>query len=241
MERIAAIILAAGSGRRMGTGIHKQYLTLAGRPMICHTLAAFEESPADDIILVTGAGEEEYCRENIVEKFGFTKVRRIVAGGKERYHSVYEGLKAAAGSDYVLIHDGARPCVTDAVIRAVIDGVRTYGACVAAVPVTDTIKIADADGFAAAGPPRSTLWAVQTPQAFVYEQILNAYREVLNGETRGITDDTMVLEAAAGKKAKLVQGSYENIKVTTPEDLAAAEAFLSRRKRVSGLTRSPDC
>lgn len=288
-DRITAIVLAAGRGRRMGSNIQKQYMLLAGRPLICHTLRAFERSPVDDIILVCGSGEEEYCRREIVDAYDFTKVRAVIPGGAERYDSVYAGLKAATGCDYVLIHDGARPCVTDEIIRAAIDGARQYEACEIAVPVKDTIKVADADEFAVETPPRSSLWAMQTPQAFAYPLVYEAYRRFLEpgadrdgGElfsgnaassdnavssgstalsgnaadavtapdnsvsdvgsgnlaggasaaptsrTSAITDDAMVVEQFMGRRARLIRGSYENIKVTTPEDLAVAEIFLSR-------------
>ncbi len=240
-DRITAIVLAAGRGRRMGSRIQKQYMQLAGQPLICHALRAFEQSPVDDIILVCGPGEEEYCRRGIVDAYGFAKVRAVIPGGAERYDSVYAGLKAASGCDYVLIHDGARPCVTDEIIRAAIDGARQYEACEVAVPVKDTIKVADADEFAVETPPRSSLWAMQTPQAFSYPLVYEAYRRFLepdadrdggalfSGNAAGaVTDDAMVVERFMGRRARLIRGSYENIKVTTPEDLAVAEVFLSR-------------
>ncbi len=229
-EKITAIVLAAGRGRRMGSEIQKQYMKLAGRPLICYALAAFQKSAVDEIILVTGAGEEEFCRREIVEAYGFSKVTAIVPGGKERYHSVYEGLKAVAGSDYVLIHDGARPCVTEEIIQAAIDGARQYRACVIAMPVKDTIKVADEQGFALTTPDRSRLWMIQTPQAFAYRLVYDAYRRMLSegGDLDGVTDDAMVVERMTGGKVRLVRGSYENIKVTTPEDLAVAESFLRK-------------
>ncbi len=230
--KITAIVLAAGHGRRMGDGIEKQYRELAGCPMVCHSLRAFEQSPVDDIVLVSGAGEEEFCRERIVKAYGFRKVAAIAAGGPERYHSVYEGLKAAKGCEYVLIHDGARPCVTESIIRAAIDGAVRFRACVTAVPVKDTIKVADPEGFARATLDRSVLWAMQTPQAFSYPLVLEAYSRILSGEydLHDVTDDAMVVERMTGERVRLIRGSYENIKVTTPEDLAVAEAFLRKRR-----------
>ena len=142
--------------------------------MLYYALKAFEESNITDIVLVTGHGETEYCRRELVEKYAFTKVTAIVEGGKERYHSVYEGLKAAKGTDYVLIHDGARPFVDEKLIARLIDTVKECQACVAAVPVKDTIKIADGDGFVKETPDRSLLWQIQTPQAFFYPLILDA-------------------------------------------------------------------
>ena len=129
-KKICAVVLSAGRGRRMESVIQKQYMCLNGKPMIAHTLAAFERSCVDEIILVAGAGEEEYCRKEIVEAEGFRKVKTVVTGGKERYDSVFAGLKAASGCDYVLIHDGARPCVTEEIIRHAAVGAEQYGACV---------------------------------------------------------------------------------------------------------------
>ena len=144
-EKITAVVLAAGSGRRMNSAVPKQYLLLDGRPVLYYTLRAFEESAVTDIVLVIGADEIEYCRQEFVEKYRLSKIVAVVAGGRERYHSVYEGLKAAAGSDYVLIHDGARPFVTADVIARSIEAVKVCGACVAGMPVKDTIKVADTD------------------------------------------------------------------------------------------------
>lgn len=225
--KITAIVLAAGSGKRMNSKIHKQYLMLSGKPVLYYALKAFEKSAVTDIVLVTGHGEIEYCRRELVEKYAFAKVTAIVEGGKERYHSVYEGLKAAEGADYVLIHDGARPFVDAGLVKRMIDAVKECEACVAAVPVKDTIKIADRDGFVKETPDRSFLWQIQTPQAFSYPLILTAYEKLLVRGEVSVTDDSMVLEQMTEHKVKLVQGNYQNLKITTPEDLVAAEAYLS--------------
>lgn len=227
---VTAIVLAAGKGSRMETRVHKQYLELAGRPLICHALEAFEKSPVDRVILVSGAGEEEFCRREIAERYGFRKVAAVVPGGKERYHSVYEGLKAAKGSDIVLIHDGARPCVTGEIIRAAIDGAAACGACAVGMPVKDTIKIVDDQGDAEHTPDRSHMWMVQTPQAFSYGLIRKAYDRLFEetSRQRGITDDAMVVETMTRHKVRLIKGSYQNIKVTTPEDLEIAGIFLRK-------------
>ena len=140
MAKYTAIVLSAGKGSRMGSSVHKQYLLLCGRPVIYYTLKAFEESPVDEIVLVTGEGEEEYCQKEIVEKYKLHKVTKIVKGGKERYHSVFQGLSACEHTDYVLIHDGARPFIGQEVIRHIMDEVQKKHACIAAVPVKDTIK-----------------------------------------------------------------------------------------------------
>ena len=235
MFQTAAIVLAAGQGKRMQSAVAKQFLLLNNEPVVCHSLRAFEKSNVETIILVTGADEIEYCREEIVNKYGFKKVSAIVAGGKERYHSVYEGLCALsgvlAGDGIVLIHDGARPMITQEIIARTIEEAKAHGACVAAMPVKDTIKVADANGFAAATLDRSTLWQIQTPQTFHYDLVWGAYKKLLSDESyqKGITDDAMVVESMCGGSVKLIEGSYENIKVTTPEDMIVAESFLKRR------------
>lgn len=232
MERTIAIVLAAGQGKRMNSEIQKQYLLIQGKPVLYYALKAFQDSFIDEIVLVVGAGETEYCRAEIVEKYGFSKVRHITEGGKERYHSVYNGLRAIADADFVFIHDGARPFVTADILERAYESVKKCGACVVGMPVKDTIKIADADGFVETTPNRAQVWQVQTPQVFSFELVYQAYSLLIKEEqkllTQGIfvTDDTMVVEHFMKRKAKLVQGSYENIKITTPEDLRVAEAFL---------------
>lgn len=228
MAKSAAIVLAAGQGKRMQSHVQKQFLLLNDRPLITYALEAFENSPVDQIILVTGSDEIRYCREKIAEKYGFSKVTKVITGGRERYHSVYEGLKAAKGAEYVLIHDGARPLLNQEIISRALEGAKEYGACVVGMPVKDTIKTAGADGFVASTPNRSTLWQVQTPQAFFYPWISQAYEKLFSREEyqQGVTDDAMILEAMTSHKVKLIEGSYFNIKVTTPEDMAVAEVLL---------------
>ncbi len=232
--KIGAVVLAGGQGKRMQSSVQKQYMMLRGKPLIVHTLEAFDKSAVDEIVLVTGVGEETYVKREIVNAYGIAGVTAVVAGGKERYHSVYEGLKAMPDCDYVLIHDGARPLVSEEIIRRSIEGAIHYRACVAAVPVKDTIKVADEQGFAAATPERSRLWQIQTPQAFSYPLIRGAYDVMMADEKlqAGITDDAMVLESITEDKVKLIEGSYENLKVTTPEDIVLAEALLSRREKL---------
>lgn len=232
MEKYTAIVLAGGSGKRMNAKVHKQYLEVAGKPVIYYALRAFEESDADDIVLVCGAGEESYCRTQIVEKYQIKKVKAIVAGGKERYHSVYQGLLAAEGADYVLIHDGARPLVDTALIEDSMKAVKQYKACVSAVPVKDTIKSADEDQFAEETLERSKLWQIQTPQTFSYELIKSAYQKMLEKEDASITDDAMVVEKMTQVPIKLIQGDYRNIKITTPEDLPIAEIYLAEKQKI---------
>lgn len=230
--KTTAIILAAGQGRRMGSDTAKQFLLLSGRPVLYYTLKNFEESIVDEIVLVTGEGQAEYCQKEIVETYGFSKVKKIVTGGKERYHSVAKGLDAISSCHYVLIHDGARPFATPEMIERGIREVQKYDACVLGMPVKDTIKISDEEGFAADTPKRSLVWQIQTPQIFERSLIKKAYHELLLREEEllgkgiAITDDAMVVELLSGKRVRLVEGSYQNIKLTTPEDLKTAEGFL---------------
>lgn len=225
-QKYAAIVLAAGSGKRMNSQVHKQYLIIQDRPVLYYSLKAFEDSAVDEIVLVVGKGEEEFCRKEIVDKYGISKVKAIVEGGKERYHSVFEGLKQTSDADYVLIHDGARPFVNQDIIRRCMQEVQKYQTCVVGMPVKDTIKIADEEGYAKQTPDRKNVWMIQTPQTFSYALIYEAYEEMLKTEDTAITDDAMVLERIKGKKSKLIEGSYRNIKITTPEDLLIANVYL---------------
>lgn len=236
-KHCTAVVLAGGRGTRMGAKVQKQYILLQGKPLLYYPLRVFEDSFIEDIILVTGAGQEEYCRQEIVEKYGFKKVRRIVAGGSERYHSVHNGIQACGPCDYFFIHDGARPFMDADILRRGYEAVQKYDACVVAMPVKDTIKIADAHGFAKETPNRSSVWMMQTPQIFSYALIKKAYEQLIEKEAdlidKGvqITDDAMVVETFSAQKIKLTEGSYANIKVTTPDDLAAAEIFLKKMKK----------
>lgn len=226
MKKNVAIVLAAGQGKRMQSKVQKQFLLIKDKPVLYYTLNAFECSPViSEIILVTGKDEIEYCQQEIVEKYGFTKVCKIVAGGKERYHSVHEGIQAIDEADYVFIHDGARPFVTNEIIERAYATVKEDNACVVAMPVKDTIKIADENGFAVQTPDRKRVWQMQTPQTFEYHLIKNAYEKLMIEEPEGITDDAMVVETMTDHRVKLVEGSYQNIKITTPEDLDIATVF----------------
>lgn len=231
-ERTLAVVLAAGSGKRMGSKTKKQYMSIAGRPVIYYSLKTFQDSFIDEIVLVVSPGDIRFCQKEIVEKYGFDKVRHIVEGGKERYHSVAAGLNSVSDFDYVFIHDGARPMVTAEILDRSLVCVRRYGACVAGVRVKDTIKIADREGKISATPNRNFMWAVQTPQVFAYPLIKEAYTLLLSREEEilasgvAVTDDAMVVETLTGRPVKLVEGSYKNIKITTPEDIQIAEIFL---------------
>lgn len=233
-KKVAAICLAAGQGKRMESKVQKQYLLIEDKPVLYYALKAFQDSPVEEVVLVVGAGEEEYCKKEIVDNYGFTKVKAIVAGGKERYHSVFHGLQAIEDADYVLIHDGARPFLTQEIIERCIDGAKKYRACVAGMPVKDTIKLADGEQNIESTPERSRVWMIQTPQAFEYTLIKEAYTILIEQENQGVktsipvTDDAMVVEYFLNQKVHLVHGSYENIKITTPEDMRIAEVFVRK-------------
>lgn len=231
-DKIGAVILAGGQGKRMESDVQKQYMILCERPLITYALEVFEHSPIDEIVLVTGCGETGYARNEIVDAYGFKKVSHIVEGGTERYHSVYAGLQALTDCKYVLIHDGARPMVTEDILLRTIAAVSEFQACVVGMPVKDTIKRADESAFAVETPNRSQLWQVQTPQAFEYYLVRAAYDTVMKTTELqiGITDDAMIVESQSRCPIKLIEGSYENLKVTTPEDLILAEALLTARK-----------
>ncbi len=242
-DTVTAIVLAGGRGSRMKSNIPKQFMLIDDKPVIYYALKRFQENDIiDNIILVTTESDISYCKESIVNKYNLTKVTSITSGGKERYNSVYNGLVALEHfkndndnqnisnevQHYVLIHDGARACISDSIIENCYNDVRKYKACVAAVPVKDTIKIADKEGFAINTPDRSTLWQIQTPQAFEYNIVKDAYDKMIIDDNRGnITDDAMVVEKYSGIKVKMSLSEYTNIKITTPEDMVIAKMFIN--------------
>ena len=229
-EKVTAIILAAGKGSRMQSEMPKQYLPLLGKPILFYSLQAFEQSVVDEIILVTGKEEQEYCKKEIIEKYGFQKVVHIVEGGAERYHSVYQGLLVAKGAEYVLIHDGARPLITTEIIHMAIQKVKQKGACVVGMPVKDTIQLVTPEQIIESTPIRKRTWIAQTPQCFEYSLALFSYDKAIKQKDNSITDDAMVVMRYGNREVSMIEGSYENIKVTTPEDILLAELFLNRQK-----------
>lgn len=226
-----AIVLAAGKGSRMKSDIAKQFMTLKGREVLYYSLKVFQENAnIRDIILVTGQDDIEFCKKNIVDRYSLDKVSRVCAGGKERYNSVYLGLRQVEERDrnIVLIHDGARPFVTDRMIDETIEAAGKYGACTVGMPVKDTIKKVDENGFGVETPDRNYLYQIQTPQAFKYDLLISAYDKMEADENYKITDDTMLVEQYEGVRSKIVEGAYENIKITTPEDLEIAVKFVEK-------------
>lgn len=226
-----AIVLAAGSGRRMGSECPKQYIEIDGKPILYYCLKALEDSFFDEIIVVTRESDLEYVSEEIVGKFSFVKVKSVVAGGKERYDSVYNGLLAVTERDtYVYLQDGARPFVSKEILERAKETVIQSDACVVCVPVKDTIKEADEAGNVVGTPRRETLWAAQTPQAFKYDVIKEAYDAMrADKDASGVTDDASVVERYGKVPVKIVMGDYSNIKITTPEDMWIGRRILEER------------
>ena len=224
-----AVILAAGLGKRMQAGHNKQFIEICGQSVLTHTLTVFAEIPEiAKIVLVVRAGEEDTCRNMIPE---IAESKTVLAiGGKERQDSVHNGIRAITWEcEYILIHDGARPLITEEVIRRTLLAAQNSGAAICAVPVKDTIKQADSDGNVLATIPRESLWAVQTPQVFRADLIRRAYENAYVHNHYG-TDDASLVEYL-GEKIKIVTGDYENIKITTPEDIPTAEQILQKRQQ----------
>ncbi|NLL19330.1 MAG: 2-C-methyl-D-erythritol 4-phosphate cytidylyltransferase [Clostridia bacterium] len=233
MSKVTGIVLAAGQGSRMGSKIPKQYLEIGERPILVHTLELFEQTHLiDRIVLVVGNQEVEPAKE-ILSRFQLRKVAAVVTGGSERSHSVYHGLQLVPEDcSWVVVHDGVRPFFTPDLLERVLKAAEETGAAVPGVPVKDTIKICDDAGKVITTPPRKNLWAIQTPQAFRKDWLLEAYAEAM-AKNLVATDDAGLLEQL-GKPVQVVQGDYENIKLTTPEDYDLAQAIWERRQGQCG-------
>ena len=232
-KKCVAIVLAGGKGSRMKSDVPKQYMTVCGHPILYYSLKVFEESFVDEIVLVCGQGDTEYCRETFVQEYGIKKIKHITEGGKERYHSVLNGLKAIKDCDVVFIHDGARPFINEEILLRAFDETLIYHNAIVAVPSKDTVKIADDEVFAVSTPKRDNVYLMQTPQTFFYDEIFDAYKKLELGEENlkskgiAITDDAMVMEQFCDMKIHLCMGDYKNLKITTPEDIVIAEAYIS--------------
>jgi 2-C-methyl-D-erythritol 4-phosphate cytidylyltransferase len=225
---VTAIVPAAGGGTRLAGPLPKQYLPLAGIPLLTRTLQALRSSRrVDRLILVVPPGHEARCRGDILEPFGLV-ADQVVPGGMDRQASVYAGLlRLATDADLILVHDGARPLVTPALIQAAVSAAAEAGAAVVAIPVTDTIKVAGADGQVKETPERGTLWAAQTPQVFRAPLLLEAHERALRDGFRSTDDSTLV--ERLGYPVRLVPGSPENLKITTAADVALADQILRAR------------
>ena len=228
MGSVIALIPAAGKGLRMGSDIEKPYLEIGGRPMLGHTLDAFDRCrEVDGYVLAVDPGRQDDC-QRVVDRFGYNRVWQIVPGGATRQESVYLGLQALGRDvEMVIVHDAARPCVDSSLITASIAKCRTEHAVLVAVPVKDTVKVV-ANGVVTDTPARATLWLAQTPQTFDRSLLLQAHQQARSEGYIG-TDDAALVERT-GHSVHILSGDYENIKVTTPEDLVTAAQILSQRQ-----------
>ena len=225
--KVCTLIPAAGKGHRMTHSVKKPYLKLAHMPILAHTIQRFEQNTAvDAIFVIVDEADFGECRATVLEPYSFTKVQKLVAGGETRQMSVYNGIHALSPDiDFVIVHDGVRPFVTDETIFACLTAADECGAAVAAVPVKDTIKVADENAFIVETPARERLWAVQTPQVF-RKSLLKEAHQIARERQLTVTDDAALVEQL-GFPVKLVMGSYANLKITTPVDLSVAEVLLS--------------
>ena len=227
--KVIALICAAGMGKRMGTQIPKPFLCVAGRPILVETLLQFEDAKSvNEVYIIVSKIEEERCREDIIQRYNLKKVTKIVTGGAERQDSVRNGLSAIEGEcDVVMIHDGIRPFITPELIDESVLKTWECDATVVAVPVKETVKAVSEAGDVVKTLNRDRLWVVQTPQTFKYEIIRYAHQKAFENNVQ-CTDDSSLVELL-GTKVRIIKGSYENIKITTQEDLIIAEAFLKQR------------
>lgn len=225
MAKHSVILLAGGSGHRMNSKIPKQYMELDGKPILAYSLLLFEQSFLDEIVLVVRKGEEVYCQKEYIEKYGLKKVTAITAGGKERYLSVYNGIQKIQKTDYIWIHDGARPFITIELLENLKKAVEKEKAVVLGVHVKDTIKQTDENSQITITIPRKNLWNIQTPQVFVANLIKEAYQKLIEQKITDVTDDSMVVERMTKHPVFIVEGSYQNIKITTREDIEIGRQY----------------
>ena len=229
VKKNIAVIVAGGKGTRMNSDISKQFMFIDERPIIAYTVEAFDShKEIDEIILVLPENELEYYRKNIMNKYPFKKLKALVKGGSTRQESVYNGLLGAEDCEVVLIHDGVRPFVSEKIISEGIAYAKVYGGAACGVIPKDTIKIKGDDNLSLDTPDRNKLFAVQTPQCFLFPLIKEAHEKIIE-KNIAVTDDTMVVEAM-GKSVYLYEGSYDNIKITTGEDMIIAEGIVKKVK-----------
>ena len=226
--KIAALIAAAGKGKRMNSRISKPFIPVSGKPILAYTIDKFEKCKSiDKIYLIVNPEEKEICHKNIILKYNFSKVQELVDGGDTRQDSIYNGLEALdRDTDIVVIHDGARPLVEENIIQNSIEKAQKYGAAIAAIPIKDTVKKSDNNFYISKTLNREEIWRAQTPQTFKYDIILPAYHQAYKDKYLA-TDDAAIVEKY-GHKVKLIIGPEENIKITTPFDLIVAEVFLKK-------------
>lgn len=225
---ISVVIPAAGHGKRMKTGVSKQYIEIDGMPILAITVSKFQKADfIDEIVLAVGEEEIGYVEKYIKERYGFDKIKKIVVGGKERQDSVFEGLKAVSNeTDIIMIHDAVRPLIKEKDILRIVEETIRHDACVLGVRVKDTIKEVDDNKNVVTTPNRSRLFAIQTPQAFKKSLIYDAYLQGIENEFEA-TDDAMLVEKYSKTQVRVVEGSYDNIKITTPEDLILLKEYIS--------------
>jgi len=226
--KVVALIVAAGLGKRMNAKISKPFIPIFGKPILAYTLEKFERCKLiKKICLIVNQEERDLCSKDIILKYNFSKVQELIAGGKTRQDSVYNGLKALnPDADIVVIHDGARPLVEETLIQNSIRTAQKYGAAIVAIPLKDTVKKSGKDFFINKTLNREEIWRAQTPQSFKYDIILSAYHQAYKDKFF-TTDDAAIVEKY-GHKVKMIIGSEENIKITTPFDIIIAENFLKR-------------
>jgi len=228
VNNLRVVIAAAGTGSRMKSKINKQYMLLNSRPVLSYSLDVFEKYEAvDEIVIVAHPRDTEYCEKEIVKKFGYRKVKKVIPGGEQRQDSVWAGLLQLNRdtTDYVAVHDGARPLLTLALLDDLIKEAEEWGAAIPGVYVKDTLKMVDRDGFVGNTLDRSSTVFIQTPQVFRFKEIYQAYEMALEEGFKS-TDDAALFEKYIGR-VKVVPGNYNNLKITTPEDLIIVEALLN--------------
>ncbi|MCR5584929.1 MAG: 2-C-methyl-D-erythritol 4-phosphate cytidylyltransferase [Lachnospiraceae bacterium] len=234
---IYAIVLAGGSGKRFGGDVPKQYRELCGKPVIAWSLLAFQKSSADGIILVCSEKDIDFCKKEIIEKYGITKCLAVIAGGKNRYNSVFNGLKVAyefakvsLEQSFCMIHDGARCCIDTETIESAADHVVSKGSCVVGIPVTDTIQIVNEEGNITMTPNRAQTWAAQTPQCFSLSNALASYKAAVENNDEAITDDASAVRKYGEGSIYMLAGKKENLKITTEDDIKTAEEIIMKRQ-----------
>lgn len=227
MAKVTAIVLASGKATRMGSGLDKCFLSLGAKPVVAWSLLAFEACKDVNSIILVVRKDQVAAARGLQMMFGIKKLKAIVVGGRRRQDSVQAALKGIAPyeTQFIVVHDAARPCVTPALISETLKSARKFGSGVAAMPMVDTVKVAEKDLIVTSTPDRSTLWAVQTPQTFESKKLIEAYNTFGTDKTVTYTDDASVMEAA-GETVRLVKWTEPNIKITTSIDLTIAAALL---------------
>jgi len=228
MMKVACIVPSAGKGKRLGLKADKPFILFGKKPLLFYTLRALSSAKCIDYIVVVVSRARISACERLVKKYRLKKVRFVVPGGLKRYNSVKNALPFTNDADFVLIHDGARPFIKKDKVKSVLKAAKKYGASCLATPAKQTLKTVGKAGFILDTPKRKFIWEAQTPQCFKRGLLLRAYKRI-NG--KDITDDSSLVEKI-GKKIKIVKGSYNNIKITTPEDVELAKRLLRKNRRI---------